>query len=217
MSKVSLAGNASGTGIFTIASPNSNIDRTLTLPDNTGTLLTSGNPISGTTGTFTGLLDISAAGAGQIRFPATANISANANTLDDYEEGTWTPFFTSDGGTTGTTTVTARWGRYVKIGQQVTVTFGWSGTLSGYTGTLYVGGTPFLAIDDTTYQFGGGFNCAANTATSSNGSNFVFFAFSNALYPWFTTGQSSGYLFTGGTSINGLTSMQGSMTYLTAS
>jgi hypothetical protein len=40
MSKVSLAGNASGTGIFTIASPNSNTDRTLTLPDNTGTLVT---------------------------------------------------------------------------------------------------------------------------------------------------------------------------------
>ena len=45
MSKVSLAGNASGTGIFTIASPNSNTDRTLTLPDNTGTLLTSGSAI----------------------------------------------------------------------------------------------------------------------------------------------------------------------------
>jgi hypothetical protein len=40
MSKVQLAGNASGTGIFTIASPNSNTDRTLTLPDNTGTLVT---------------------------------------------------------------------------------------------------------------------------------------------------------------------------------
>lgn len=40
MSKVSLSGNASGTGIFTIASPNSNTDRTLTLPNQTGTLLT---------------------------------------------------------------------------------------------------------------------------------------------------------------------------------
>lgn len=39
MSKVQLQGNASGTGIFTIASPNSNTDRTLTLPDSTGTLL----------------------------------------------------------------------------------------------------------------------------------------------------------------------------------
>lgn len=39
MSKVQLAGNANGTGIFTIASPNSNTDRTLTLPDSSGTLL----------------------------------------------------------------------------------------------------------------------------------------------------------------------------------
>lgn len=41
MSKISVAPNASGTGNFTIASPNSNVDRTLTLPDNTGTILTS--------------------------------------------------------------------------------------------------------------------------------------------------------------------------------
>jgi hypothetical protein len=42
MSKISLAPNASGTGIFTIASPNSNTNRTLTLPDNAGTIITSG-------------------------------------------------------------------------------------------------------------------------------------------------------------------------------
>jgi len=41
MSSVSIQGNASGTGIFTIASPNSNTNRTLTLPDATGTVLTS--------------------------------------------------------------------------------------------------------------------------------------------------------------------------------
>jgi hypothetical protein len=40
-----------------------------------------------------GVLDIgTGAGAvGQIQFPATQVASANANTLDDYEEGTWTP------------------------------------------------------------------------------------------------------------------------------
>lgn len=43
MSKVQLAGNASGTGIFQIASPNSNTDRTLTLPDNTGTIVSTGS------------------------------------------------------------------------------------------------------------------------------------------------------------------------------
>jgi hypothetical protein len=42
MSSVSIQGNASGTGIFTIASPNSNTNRTLTLPDATGTINTSG-------------------------------------------------------------------------------------------------------------------------------------------------------------------------------
>jgi hypothetical protein len=39
MSKIALSGNASGTGTFTIASPDSNSDRTLNLPDNSGTLL----------------------------------------------------------------------------------------------------------------------------------------------------------------------------------
>jgi hypothetical protein len=38
MSKVVIQGNASGTGDFTIAAPNSNTNRTLTLPDATGTL-----------------------------------------------------------------------------------------------------------------------------------------------------------------------------------
>jgi hypothetical protein len=38
MSKVVIQGHASGSGDFTIAAPNSNTDRTLTLPDETGTL-----------------------------------------------------------------------------------------------------------------------------------------------------------------------------------
>jgi hypothetical protein len=41
MSNIALSGNASGTGTFTLASPNSNTDRTLNLPDNSGTVLTS--------------------------------------------------------------------------------------------------------------------------------------------------------------------------------
>ena len=36
MSKIALNSNASGTGVFTIASPNSDTDRTLTLPDSDG-------------------------------------------------------------------------------------------------------------------------------------------------------------------------------------
>jgi hypothetical protein len=42
MSKVTIQGDASGTGIFTIASPNSNTDRTLVLPDEAGTMALQG-------------------------------------------------------------------------------------------------------------------------------------------------------------------------------
>ena len=40
MSKIALKPNDSGTGTFTLESPNSNTDRTLTLPDEAGTVLT---------------------------------------------------------------------------------------------------------------------------------------------------------------------------------
>ena len=49
MSKVAIQGNASGTGTFTIAAPNSNTDRTLTLPDEAGTVLTTTGDGSGLT------------------------------------------------------------------------------------------------------------------------------------------------------------------------
>jgi len=45
MSKVTIQGNASGTGTFTIASPNSDTDRTLTLPDEAGTVLTTSSDV----------------------------------------------------------------------------------------------------------------------------------------------------------------------------
>ena len=44
MSKVTIAGDVNGTGVFTIAAPNGNTNRTLTLPDATGTLLSTATP-----------------------------------------------------------------------------------------------------------------------------------------------------------------------------
>jgi hypothetical protein len=54
MSKVKIEGNASGTGTFTIASPNSSTDRTITLPDAAGELLLSNGDGSSLTGITTG-------------------------------------------------------------------------------------------------------------------------------------------------------------------
>jgi hypothetical protein len=42
MSKIALTPDVDGTGTLSIVSPNTNTNRTLTLPDETGTVLTSG-------------------------------------------------------------------------------------------------------------------------------------------------------------------------------
>ena len=59
MSRIAFNGNALGTGTVTIASPNTNSDRTVTLPDETGTIVLSGGalgtPSSGTLTNATGL------------------------------------------------------------------------------------------------------------------------------------------------------------------
>ena len=69
-----------------------------------------------------GLVDLSGAAAGQVKFPATQNASADANTLDDYEEGTWTPIITAST-TPGTHTYGTQSGTYTKIGREVTAYF----------------------------------------------------------------------------------------------
>ncbi len=52
---------------------------------------------------------------GNVAFPATQVASADANTLDDYEEGTWTPVL----GSATSTTYTYQLGTYTKIGRSV--------------------------------------------------------------------------------------------------
>jgi hypothetical protein len=255
MSNISLEGNASGTGTFTIAAPNTNSNYTITLPQASGTILTSGGSIEFAAGsasspsiTFTGdtntgifspaadtiafaeggteamrinssgnvgigttspayQLDINNAssystiglrqggtlygyveggssavkvgtngaipmlfevngterarlnttgafvlsggtttanGVG-ITFPATQSASTNANTLDDYEEGTYTPGY-ANFSTTGTVTIT---GRYIKIGRLVfiSVVFSSTGTI-GYSASALID-VPFSGEKDS--------------------------------------------------------------------
>jgi hypothetical protein len=59
--------------------------------------------------------------SGNVAFPATQVASADANTLDDYEEGTWTPGFLT--GTPVYTTPYERTGFYTKIGNRVHADF----------------------------------------------------------------------------------------------
>ncbi len=50
MAKVKITGHASGTGVLTVTAPNTSSDRTITLPDATGTLLNSDGDGSSLTG-----------------------------------------------------------------------------------------------------------------------------------------------------------------------
>ena len=80
-----------------------------------------------------------------INFPATQVASSDANTLDDYEEGTWTIGLTFGGGSTGITT-SANTGRYTKVGRQVTVIGYLALTNKGSsTGSAVITGLPFTS------------------------------------------------------------------------
>jgi hypothetical protein len=86
----------------------------------------------------------STSGAG-ITFPATSSASSDANTLDDYEEGTFTP--TLQGGTTaGTTTYLVQEGTYTKVGRQVTVSLYINASAATGTGGIFIGGLPFSSV-----------------------------------------------------------------------
>jgi len=115
---------------------------------------------SSTTMTFsvgagvTTVMSINSAGVvnlaqGQLQFPATQNASANANTLDDYEEGTWTMGVSFGGASVGVTT-SANTGTYTKIGRQVTVNGSLDLTNKGSsTGTASITGLPFGVANTT--------------------------------------------------------------------
>ena len=144
MAKVKITGHASGTGIITLTAPNTSTDRTVTLPDADVTL--GASPVTAlnnatanelvTVGATTTELDAEAnltfdgsnltLTSSDIVF-ATADkgiclgvtTNTDSNTLDDYEEGTFTmAMYAGQNGTITNTTA-----NYTKIGRNVTVNF----------------------------------------------------------------------------------------------
>jgi len=111
----------------------------ITLTQSSGVLALSGNSAA--------LLDLSASVAGQIKFPASQNASANANTLDDYEEGTFTPTMTFNASSTGVT-YSVQTGNYIKIGQLVYVYGRITLTSNGTgVGTARIASLPFTSAN----------------------------------------------------------------------
>jgi hypothetical protein len=124
----------------------------------------------------------STSGAG-ITFPATQSASTNANTLDDYEEGTWTPSVTAGSGTI--TTVGTVVGSYTKIGRQVTVSFSVAITTNG-TGASYIQitGLPFAPNASPGTFCGCGFQNSTGKALSiGTAASTIYARLYDATYP----------------------------------
>lgn len=89
---------------------------------------------------------LSAVGVGEnIAFPATQAASADPNTLDDYEEGLWTP---SVG---GTATYSQQVGRYTKIGRVVYISCLLQINVLGTGSTSQISGLPFAVAAGPDY------------------------------------------------------------------
>jgi hypothetical protein len=120
----------------------------------------------------------SASGAG-ITFPATSSASSNPNTLDDYEEGTWTPSDGSGAGLTFSNTSAS----YLKIGKLVIAQCYTTYPVTANTNQAIVAGLPFAVASDNNYYYG---------ASRLQGPNVVGVFQANAT-------ANSGYLYTSGT------------------
>jgi hypothetical protein len=276
MAKVKIQGHASGSGVLTVTAPNTSTDRTITLPDATGTLLNSNGdgssltgvadatklPLAGgsmtnmlwVTGTnannannvglgiwggttsqgiyargnaastnsfgldSTGTTTFTQAGTERVKISSAGVLSASAgielgsgldataaNTLNDYEEGTWTPsVLTGSGVSIGTVYANS----YIKIGKVCTLSASFqvnsTNTPSAY--DIRFGGFPFsfAAFDNGGYPISlmyshrqtptlfmsrggyvyyqgttvGGNNAEPFGSALLNGSNYLSFAFS---------------------------------------
>jgi hypothetical protein len=77
-----------------------------------------------------------------ITFPATQVPSANANTLDDYEEGSWTPVVSSG----GFSSLLVNRATYTKIGNRVWIATDLQFIGTGNSSVLQISGLPFTVI-----------------------------------------------------------------------
>jgi hypothetical protein len=126
----------------------------------------------------------SATGTG-IAFPSTQSASADANTLDDYEEGTWAPTVTLNSGTA--TTYTIATGTYTKTGRMVVVLGSivpTNGTLGSTNGYIRMTGLPF------TVGTRNGAGSGANVSNLNNGVSTTM-AYSTTVDVAFASGVTS--------------------------
>jgi hypothetical protein len=135
---------------------------------------TDGTRITASTTIGVGAATPSTSGAG-ITFPATQSASSNANTLDDYEEGTWTP--TSAIGFASAT------GYYTKIGRVVQFACWITFPSTADTNSAVIGGLPFTCANADAARAGAAvsyceYTTAVTAGVNKSSTNIFIYKFS---------------------------------------
>jgi hypothetical protein len=203
---MSIVLQGSTSGSVTLQEPAVAGTTVLTLPATSGTVV-----VTGTTPTLNG-----------ITFPATQVPSADANTLDDYEEGAWTPVL---GGATSETgqAYDRQAGRYVKVGRVVTCSFDVALSTEGtITGNATLKGLPFVSGNDGAAS-GKGNRAGLCTGAFFNLGNSVVFlgghigeGATSIEFLQLTSAGSGVSSVAGSTLFTNTTQIIGSITYITA-
>ena len=154
-------------------------------------------------GLGTGTYPISGTG---VKFPASQDASNDANTLDDYEEGTWTPNPQNNG---STSSFSSKVGYYRKVGSVVTCWFSCnSGSSNGGSGSgaVILNGLPFaMAVGNQIFFMG---QVAATGVTNASGYDWISSAGGTS------TGAQILYNAAGNQEQGSLTGVNGVFTYI---
>ena len=138
-----------------------------------GTLAVTGNTTMGGTAAITGNTTVGGTLVNTGLITASAGVAiggtGSANTLDDYEEGTWTP------GISGRTFGSV-FGFYTKIGNVVTVLFDANIMAGGDVTTPFLTGLPFTSSNSSSIQYAGYFMIHEPYGQTGNGDRtYIYF------------------------------------------
>ena len=153
---VGASGSTKGTFTFIAKGADNSSTTPLSISSTGAATFASGIGIGGATAT-----------TGGIQFPATQVAISDANNLDDYEEGTFTPTIQGSS-TAGTGTYSHQIGVYTKIGNLVTINVWINWSAHTGTGDLLLAGFPFTSIGTTNYRASGTFGWVQNLTLSAS-------------------------------------------------
>jgi hypothetical protein len=152
---LSVSGTSTLSGLTASTALALNASKEIVSVTNTGTgnnVLATAPTLVGDVSLSTGNLVIGTSGKG-IDFSITSHPAGmTSELLADYEEGTWTPVYTTSAGAYASVTHSIQLGRYRKVGSLVYITLSLrtsAADITGATGQMLISGLPFTAVSQS--------------------------------------------------------------------